>query len=155
MLSAALLATSVPHAAMAQFNSKDAAMQERSQIYFATYGAISDLLQASTAYSIARSHTDRTAMQIAAGEMAAASSEAAFLAAVLNAAVQAEGTNATAKELAPKLASLTAQVENRLDPIVASGDLDQLNKVLDSDETANALTELFSINKQVHQLLEG
>lgn len=155
VFSAAFLATSVPQAALAQFTSTDAAMQQRSQLYFATAGAISDLLQGSTAYSIARAHNDRTAMQIAASEMAAASSEAAFLAAVLDAEVQAEGTNATAKELAPQLATLTAQVESTLDSIVASGNLDELNKVLDSDETANALTELFRINKQVHQLLEG
>ncbi len=154
-LSAALLATSVPQSAMAQFTSTDEAMQQRSQLYFATSGAINDLLQANTAYNIARAHNDRTAMQIAASEMAAASSEAALLAAVLNTEVQAEGSNATAKELAPQLAKLTAQVENELNSIVASGNLDELNKVLDSDQTANALTELFSINKQVHQLLEG
>lgn len=155
ILSAAFLAASVPQAALAQFTAADAAMQERSELYFKTYGAISDLLEANTAYNIARAHDDRHAMHIAAAEMASASSEAALLAAVLNAQVQAEGSNETAKELAPRLASLTAEVESTLDPIVTSGSLDELNKILDSDKTANALTELFAINKQVHQLIEG
>lgn len=154
-LTAAGVALTVPQPAQAQFTAKDAAIQQQSELYFKTYGTISDVLEANTAYNIARAHEDRHAMHIAAAEMVAASSEAAYLAAVLNVMVQAENTNETAKKLAPQLASLTSQVENTLDPIVAKGNLDELNKILDSDETANALTELFRLNKEVHQLIEG
>ena len=74
---------------------------------------------------------------------------------MLNAQVQAQGVSEQAKELAPQLATLTAQVENTLDAIVASGDLDALNKILDSDETASALTKLARINMEVHKLIWG
>ena len=155
VLSAALLASSVPQIAQAGFTAADAAMQERSQLYVHTSSAIAELLEAATAYNVARSHDNRQEMQVSAAEMAAASSEAALLAAVLNAQVQTEGTNETAKKLAPQLASLTAQVENALDKVVASGDLGELDKVLDSDKTASALTQLASINRQVQQMLWG
>ena len=129
---------SLPQFAQAEFTAADAAMQERSQLYFKTYGTIADLLEATTAYSIARARDDEHAMHIAAAEMASVSSAAAFRSAVLNAEVQAEGSNAKAKELAPQLATLAAQVETKLHPTVANGDLMALNKMLDSEETASA-----------------
>lgn len=152
---AALVATAAPQFAQAEFTAADAAMQERSQLFVHTSGAISDLLEAMNGYSVARAHDNRQEMSISAAEMAAASSEAAFLAAVLNAQVQTEGVSEQAKELAPQLATLTAQVENALDAIVASGDLDELNKVLDGDATASALTELSRINLEVHRMIWG
>lgn len=152
---AGFVATSAPQLALAEFTAADAAMQERSQLFVHTSGAISDLLEAMNGYSVARAHDNKQEMSISAAEMAAASSEAAFLAAVLNVQVQTQGVSEQAKALAPQLATLTAQVENALDAIVASGDLDELNKVLDSDATAGALTELSRINLEVHKLIWG
>jgi hypothetical protein len=155
LLAATFVAGSAPQLAQAAFTAADAAMQERSQLFVNTNSAITDLLAAMNAYSIARAHDMQGAMHVAAAVMAGASSEAAYLAAVLNAQVQTEGTSDKAKELAPQLAKLTAQVETALDSIVASGNLEELNKILDSSETASALTELARINREVHQLIWG
>lgn len=153
-LAAASLVSAIPQAAQAQSASSAAAEGERAHLYFVTYGVITDLLKAETAYEVARAHDDKHAMQIAAAEMLGASTKAAELAAVLNLEVQAEGTHEKAKLLAPQLAEATLQIENKLDGVVVKGELTALNKLLDSDETASALTELHTLNKQVLDLIE-
>lgn len=124
------------------------------QIYLKSQMAVHALLDAEANYSAARAKDDEAAMHEHAAAMMVASTAATYWAAVFDKIVQAEAKKPDAKTLSSDYLALNRVAHDNLVEIVATNDLDELNKRLDTT-VAGTLTKLRETVRKIYAFIEG
>lgn len=146
-----LLATGMP--AAAQSTDPDVVRARATQLYLRAEDGLRELFDAELEFARARAANDLQSMHVAAGDMLAGATTAAYWSVVLDDRVNELGAREQILELSSELREITTTVYGRMADIVSTGDMDDLARSL--DQSADGLTRLRAVVREIYDVIQA